>query len=412
MAEPGEKRVASDISGAEDSKTVDDVLPLANWMVSWKRRKDNHEESSNSDGENAEAFAKDEGLRRAREAEQKKHQLEMAIDSLNSEFFALVKATEDRSTQAQTIAANLESICDSTDDEIIKMAEEFEAARARAHAAVKACMGYSSTEHYKTLQASDDPAKQVASELLQRSKNAARTLLQAVSSVKARKREAEERIEQESKRQAAIKAAKEQERLFKRYDSDKDGVLSLSDVRRFISGEFNLDLSPDKLLAALELETLNKFSGLRCEQFPRLRLLVGVASVEGALDGVEVEVVKAEEQGRPLSAKGPVAFPIDALPDAVSDLDTVMDAARDYLLAAQDQIQSIPGCPASAPEAKVLSARLEDLQARLSKVEDISNACHSRIELQRLGPGGRAFRSRQLDQFKEMLQASTGVENG
>merc|ERR1711924_234124 len=137
---------------------------------------------------------------------------------------------------------NLESVCDATDDEVIKMADDFEEARVRAHAAVKACIGYSTREHYLVLQASDDSAKQLASKLLQRSKDAARTLLKAGSYVKSRRREAEQSREQESKRQAAIKAAKEQDRLFNRYDRDNDGVLSVTDVRSFISGEFNLQL--------------------------------------------------------------------------------------------------------------------------------------------------------------------------
>merc|ERR1711953_1175709 len=131
------------------------------------------------------------------------------------------------------------------------------------------------------------------------------------------------------------------EHMFKRYDSDGDGLLSFRDVKAFIKGEYNLELPEEKLCSILGVDSLAKFTGVQHADFHRFVLLVGVASVAGALDGVEVEVVKAEEKARPLSAKGPVRVPLRQLPEAVGQLDAAIDVAKDYLAAARDQIKGM-----------------------------------------------------------------------
>jgi hypothetical protein len=367
-------------NAVQNDAKPDDVLPLANWMMSWRQGTDRVGRSTSAaNEEKVAAFALEEELRRAEEESQKKMELDAAVQSLYAEFVPLVETTESRVAKARAIATRLECDLDASEKEVLMMADEFEQNRSGAQAAVRACIGYSAGEHYMVLQNSVCPAKKMANELLQRAKKAAGQLLQAVSSVKALRQDAEKRQDDEAKKKAAIQAAKNEEQMFKRYDRDGDGLLRFSDVRAFISGEYNLELSEEKLRDVLQVESLSKFTAVPWQDFPRLRYRVGIASVAGALDGLDVQVAKAESQARPLSARGPVKFPLRQLPDALEKLDSAIDEANDYLAAGRDQVQGILDEVAASPETKKLSLRLKDLEARLEQSRAVAGTCRERI---------------------------------
>merc|ERR1712107_96348 len=108
--------------------------------------------------------------------------------------------------------------------------------------------------------------------------------------------------------------------------------------------------------------------------------IAGVASVEGALGGLEEEVAKAQAKARPLSARGPAAVPMHLLAVATEELESAVDTARDYLMA-REQVQGITGVELEGPEAKSLSARLDSLESRLNNASAVSEHCKGRLAL-------------------------------
>merc|ERR1712217_659015 len=121
------------------------------------------------------------------------------------------------------------------------------------------------------------------------------------------------------------------------------GLLNAAEVQAFIKGECNFELRWEQILNILKSEPFALSAGVLRADFSRLRLVVGIASVEGALGGLEAEVAKAQAKARPLSARGPAAVPLHALKDATEELDSAIDTARDYLMAAREQVQGITG---------------------------------------------------------------------
>merc|ERR1712014_411793 len=82
------------------------------------------------------------------------------------------------------------------------------------------------------------------------------------------------------------------------------------------------------------------------------------------------------------SARGPAAVPLHELDEKTAELDSAIDTARDYLMAAREQVQGITGEQAEGPEAAALSTRLNGLEANLDKAAAVSVHCKGRLELQ------------------------------
>mmetsp|Transcript_102713 Transcript_102713/g.306827 ORF Transcript_102713/g.306827 Transcript_102713/m.306827 type:complete len:684 (+) Transcript_102713:95-2146(+) len=333
-------------------------------------------------------------VREQREREEaRKAELEEVALQLHGELSQLLATAEDRVEQCKVISDSIEGEHGKTFDEVIKIADDFEAVSMASRTAVKTVSDFMAGKYLK-LQGSSENMKQEAANVLKRFKAAEREAESRASKVWTRKREALIARDKELKRQAALRAVEKQESLFKQYDVDQDGILSAHEVGAFVKGECNFDLPQEKVEGILQSEAFTGHPGVPKEKFTQLRLLVGVAAVVGALSGMEAEVAKAEEKAKPLSARGRQVMPLDVLAERTDDVDRAVDAARDYLAAAREQVQcldveqSLPTAVAptavrmAVQEARKLGTRLDWFEQRLARAAAASKASRDRLVLQ------------------------------
>lgn len=311
---------------------------------------------------------------------------------LQGELAALLNVAEDKVEKAKAMGDSIQVKDGMTDEEIIKVADEFEVHAVGTRRAIKACSDFMGGK-YQRLQGNTETTRQEAVMFLQRFKTAEKDIEQATVKVRARKRESIVKRDKEAKRLSALQAAEKQESLFKKYDVDEDGVLSVREVGAFVKGECNFDLPQEKVEGILKSEAFAGSDGVAKDKFAQLRLLVGVASVVGALSGMEAEVAKAEEKAKPLAVRGMRPMPMDVLEERIDEVDSAVDAARDYLAAAREQVQGLelePQPATLAPtavrmatqEARKLGTRLDWFEQRLARAGAASKASRDRLVLQ------------------------------
>mmetsp|Transcript_98079 Transcript_98079/g.194171 ORF Transcript_98079/g.194171 Transcript_98079/m.194171 type:complete len:687 (-) Transcript_98079:177-2237(-) len=332
-------------------------------------------------------------------AERRRQDAEASAITLHAELTPLVEAVEARVSAAKEIAAALEGENGrrKSDEEVIRIAEEFEVHGNAGKVAVKACADFMAGK-YLRLQGTSENTRQGAAQVLKRFREAEREADLIINRVRVRKRDAVLSRDKELKRLAAQMAVEKQESLFKKYDADGDGFLSAREVGEFVKGECNFDLPQEQVAKILESDVFAKSpKGVPREAFSQLRLLVGVAAVTGALSGMEAEVAKAEEKAKPLSqTRGRNPFPPETLEERTDEVDSAVDAARDYLAAAREQVQLLDGDQASlnglgvtqavrsaALEARKLGTRLDWFEQRLGRAAAASKASRDRLLLQR-----------------------------
>lgn len=332
-------------------------------------------------------------------AERRRQDAEAAAITLHAELTPLVKAVEDKISEAKEIAKALdgENGRKKSDEEVLRIADEFEVHGNASKLAVKACADFMAGK-YLRLQGTSENTRQGAALVLKRFREAEREAELVLNKVRVRKRDATLSRDRELKRLAAQMAVEKQESLFKKYDADGDGFLSVREVGEFVKGECNFDLPQEKVASILQSDAFAKSpKGVPRAAFSQLRLLVGVAAVTGALSGMEAEVAKAEEKAKPLSqTKGRSPFPPEMLEERTDEVNSAVDAARDYLAAAREQVQlldrdqaSLSGAGATqavrsaALEAKKLGTRLDWFEQRLGRAAAASKASRDRLLLQR-----------------------------
>jgi len=284
-----------------------------------------------------------------------------------------------------------------SDEEVIRIAEEFEVHGNASKLAVKACADFMAGK-YLRLQGTSQNTRQGAAQVLKRFREVERDAELTMNKVRVRKRDAVLSRDKELKRLAAQMAVEKQESLFKKYDADGDGFLSVREVGEFVKGECNFDLPQEQVASILQSDVFAKTpKGVHRDAFSQLRLLVGVAAVTGALSGMEAEVAKAEDKAKPLlQTRGRSPFSPETLEERTDEVDSAVDAARDYLAAAREQVQLLDGDQASlsghsvtqavrsaALEARKLGTRLDWFEQRLGRAAAASKASRDRLLLQR-----------------------------
>lgn len=365
---------------------------LNDWMMSWTSTTGEGPGSDEqvptvptaTDDEVA-AFLQEEEESRA---QRKVHLLAEAVKALRTELLPLVDRAASSVATAQARVAHVDALEAAGDDAISAALQEFEEASVSAQRLVSACGAYVAGEKFARVQNASGSVSGEAQELLCRARAAKRSLELAGGAAEEQRRCLKLRQGEEEKKRAALKATEESEHLFDKYDKDGDGVLHAGEAVAFVRRECNFDLSQEKISEVLRSEPFAGAGGVRKEHFSRFRLLVGAASVAGALAGVETEVQKAETKARPLSAQGRAAVPLALLEEATAELETLVEAARDYLDASREQLQCIGGAEASdalGPEAGALRAlrvRNEALEGRLAQAATTARACRGRLDLQ------------------------------
>jgi len=312
------------------------------------------------------------------------------------------------------------------DEEIVHCAEEFEKAKLPALAAMRACHTFMAGKH-RLLMGATEPTKKAASEFIQRVGKLERSLAANAAKISAAKGPAKQRIEAEVRRKAAIEEAKRQEAIFKKFDSNGDGLLSMEDIIALCKVEYDFDLEAVKQQSIKTSECFRPQSGVSLARFAQLRTIIGIARNEAmakrrreeeierkkradqqcrdteasaktlaeCMTGIEAEVRKAEVKCGPLVAlSGPRTppFAVAVVETALGEVDTAVAAARDFIAAAQEQLQAMnaPGGKPLEPEAQRLASkhnqliglRLKGFETRLARPDSFSKTARQKVELQ------------------------------
>lgn len=116
------------------------------------------------------------------------------------------------------------------------------------------------------------------------------------------------------------------------------------------------------------------------------------AAVNECMAGIEAEVSKAEQKAVPLGAirgRAPIPANIEV---TISDVDTAIDAARDFLAAAQEQVDKIGGETGASLESEAqkvlvqtsqqINLKLKHFENRVTRAASVAKAAREKVELQ------------------------------
>jgi len=378
----------------------------------------------------AESLRRQQAELRKLEEEAKREAVEAEALQFQADLSDMLVAAE-RENEAMSKA--VEPILDDAkrrllaDEALVKaFVEDFEPLRSKLTDTLKDINAFMTGKH-KAISGLNEECRKTAASLMQRISRLERGLSNAVGRASAHRLAALGRLEAEAKRQATIAEAKRQEDLFKKYDSDDDGLLLEHDIILLCREEYDFELQPARLSAIKKSECYKHKDGVEYEKFAMLRKLIDIAKAEVLarqrqeemakrkknavaqmavidknfktasefLPGIDGEVVKAERRSLPLNMvltrKIFLANDVEA---AISEVDTATEAARDFIAAVQEQMQNLGAEVAKKEpleaEAQALIARHQKLvgfkltawHTRLAKAEGVSKALKGKIELQ------------------------------
>lgn len=378
----------------------------------------------------AEELRKQSEELRKLEEQNRREEAETTAKLLHVELAELIDCSETECTQATQVA---EPILDErsrklmSDQDLIKGADSFEPARLRVLEALKACNSFMAGKH-KQLMGSTEVTKKAASEFIQRIGKIERSLSTATAKVTAIKLPAKQRIDAEARREAAMLEAKRQEDIFKCFDSNGDGLLSLEDITALCKAEYNFEISDVRLEGIKNSDVFRSQQGTPFSKFAALKTQIGIARGEAqakqrreeaaarkkvaekqcavveanvavvveCIAGIETEVRKAELKAGPLSAlagKRGLPFAVQAAETAVAEVDTAVDAAKDFIAAARERLQALHGEgkqePLEPETQKLITKhnqnmgfRLTAYEGRLARAESLSKTARQKVELQ------------------------------
>jgi hypothetical protein len=349
--------------------------------------------------ENLRAEAEAERERKARELEAKRREEEAerkaaedkrkaeaneAAKLLQAELSPLVDIAELEQGKANDKAEFVDGSKDWADDDVIKAAETYSKTVTAAREAMKACKDFMVGKHSK-LMGVDPGVREGGTALLKRMSGAERALDALSRKVTARRVEATASKDRAARKAAAERAGEKQEGLFQKYDRDGDGLLSPDEVGQFIRGECNFDMEKgivEKILGSPPFEK----KGVSRDKFSRLRLQVGIAAVEQTLGSIELEVVKAEKQSAALNAHR-ARMPLDKALELTEVVGSAVEAARDFLAAAKEQVQCLAGFEPEVQkqaglEAARLNSRLTTFDSRLTRQAGSTKAIRDKLLFQ------------------------------
>lgn len=421
---PGTGQVGVDVVLMQSQQLINDLQR----MQDQKRREEERKKLVEQMAEQrrlAEERRKQEVERRKQEEERRRKEAEQTATMWQADFRRLLDTADEKSKAAAAKAPAVLEANGASDDQILGASADFEAALMEFRHAMKACTTFMVGKH-RQLQGLTEHSRFSANALLQRMGRADRSVEPLVARVRKRKQEAQDARDKEARRVAAIREAKRQEELFKKFDRDGDGRLRVQDIVDLVKEEHGFELTPERVEGIRKSEAYDSESGVPWSKFAQLKLLIGIAreefrakqrkeelerkkaladaqtarvrentaGVTEALSGIEAEVSKAEELARPLSVMrgGRSHLLPDQVESQATAVETAVSAARDFLAAAREQSQRLggeentalepdPGRLAEA-ESKKLQLRLDWLEVRLGKAAAASKAVWDRILLQ------------------------------
>lgn len=395
-----------------------------------EERKKAQEEAEKLRIEQEEARKIEEEKRR-QEEEKRKAELEEIAKGVQAECEELVTTAEDLMKQMIEKSAEMEK--GTVDDEVLLLGDEIEIEVGDIRSAIKLCGDFMNLKHSELIGASEE-SRQKTQKFRDRTQLASRNVEREILKVANRKRKAIASKEAEARRVAAVKAAEKQENMFKQYDADGDSKLNAVEIMEFVKGEYDFEFPLEKAQAILKQDAFLGVGGVSYAKFPHLKMLIGIARneamarkrklekdakdaadaienerkrklaveqtaqvlegvkiVDTAMAGIEAEVVKAEEKAKPLAVvRGRGALMGDAVHDRADEVETAVEAARDFLAAAKDQASSMAGVPndklepsviPGCPPARQLFFRLEYMEKRLGAAAKAAEAARNRVIL-------------------------------
>jgi len=361
-----------------------------------------------------EKFAKDSSQAKALQVD-----LQLQLGAADSEVAGL------KDLQASVEAAGQKAAADASsgpeagggdlDEDVVRLASDFETLGARAFKAVAGCSSIFDGK-LQVIRGPTEELKNAAAELLRSHYKLKVAVDDSLQKVKALKAVSAQRIDREAKKLAAKKEAERQEALFKHYDTDGDGKLGAEEIKAYVAGEYKFVLAEDKLKLILS----SCPEGVSWEKFPQLRSQVKVAwsevlakqrkergaaqsvvikkraaETQSALAGVETEVAKAEVAVRflgPLISRA--AHVLDMLTDRTEEAEAAIDAAKDFLAAAKEEAGYLTKATngkeeleteakqLGAVEAKKLGFKLVSLETRLNQAMSVTKVARSKVDFQ------------------------------
>lgn len=379
----------------------------------------------------AEEQRKIEAERRKQEEEKRKEEAEATAKSLQAELEELVSSAEFLTKGVSERSATLDANTD--DDDVIRTCEELESEMIDARAALKMCQEFMGLKHLGLIGASEETRKN-AQKFRMRVQDMNRLVERETTKVGARKKKAIQSKEAEARRIAAVKAEEKQQHLFKHYDVDSDEKLNALEMMEFVKGEYDFEFPLEKAESILKQDAFAGLGGVPYSKFPHLKMLIGIARnealakkrkiekeekdkaeaeekerrqklaieqtaqvlagvkiVETAMSGIEGEVARAEEKGRPLAfSRGRQQLPLGMIEERADEVDVAVDAARDFLAAAKEQASSMAGVPNDKLEPSVIPGcaparqlffRLDYMEKRLQAVTKTAQAARDRVIL-------------------------------
>jgi len=177
-------------------------------------------------------------------------------------------------------------------------------------------------------------------------------------------------LNMKASREKAVKKAHAQEKskavekLFAKYDKDRDGMLSREEVKRYAKGEFNFDCKKE-FLESTFTSRFNKAKGVKKDDFQMLKALIGIErekvfdgkrkeqrlarekrlaesreqlqEVQKQVEAAEAKAVKAETDAAALAAKAKT-MPSEEMVPAADEIDDVVKEVREETAEAKKAI--------------------------------------------------------------------------
>jgi len=298
-APPGGPGDAFQWGGGGDYMQTNDLLPQGDPMMmdpslmnpQQLLQKQNQDLQAELMQQEAELQRQEAELRREaqlRAVEEKKHAAEVRMRELKEKQQAMMekkKAEEDRKKQeaievAKTLQGELSTLLqtcgllmdsakttadqiligdikDKSDEDILTVSEDFDKLAQEGRTSHKVCTDYTTGKHLKISGVTEETKKDSAG-LMKKMADIKKELEQCAAKVKAKAAPAKERREKEKRMEAARLAREKEERTFKQYDVDEDGVLNTDEIKAYAKGEYAIDLSDEKLERIVKSDALPK----------------------------------------------------------------------------------------------------------------------------------------------------------
>eukprot|EP00435_Cladocopium_sp_Y103_P031332 s1071_g7.t3 len=346
---------------------------------------------------------------------------EMLARSLQAELESLLSVAEEEAATVRKLQEALGKAQrhDGNDDQaVISACDDFDKPGQNALQAALRCTSLLD-QNVKQIHGPTEELKARSTKLAGQARQLRSALDQILEKVRLAKMAAIQRIEKEARRVAAEKEAKRQEAIFDQYDQDKDGVLTAGEIVAYVKGEHHFDLAEEGSRGKpREAEKLQQIllngSGVSKQHFARLRSQVaviwseilakqrkersekqllqlrkGAAEIQSALSGVEAEVVKAEAEVRHLPPMIKRAgMMMHQLYERTEAAETAIDAARDFLAAAKEQVFSLDkeieseAKAMAQTEVRGLQMKVSLLENRLNHAANLTKTARNKLQLE------------------------------